>query len=205
MSKLPIEYLRHIYDECEFITSSILPDMTKDDLTDNEVLKRAIIRNQGSHIWYTVIAPSGLILREGPNRNTAKLDAIPFGEEVLSCSATNFTETIEGKSGNWTKVTWADKTGYLFNGFLIETNDRKIRLVMPNSGVDSDWECMELPPEIKWEALVDMDTTNSSLRNRNPTHFSSIALKTGKKKVDLDCSPTGFLLRYVAIWTDSGC
>ena len=42
---MPIEYLRHIYDECEFITSSILPDMTKDDLIDNEVLKRAIIRS----------------------------------------------------------------------------------------------------------------------------------------------------------------
>ena len=45
MSKLPIEYLRHIYDECEFINSSISPDMTKDDLIDNEVLKRAIVRS----------------------------------------------------------------------------------------------------------------------------------------------------------------
>ena len=45
MSKLPIEYLRHIYDECTFILSSISPDMTKDDLIDNEVLKRAIVRS----------------------------------------------------------------------------------------------------------------------------------------------------------------
>ncbi len=45
MSKLPIEYLRHIYDECEFINRSISPDMTKDDLIDNEVLKRAIVRS----------------------------------------------------------------------------------------------------------------------------------------------------------------
>ncbi len=45
MSKLPIEYLRHIYDECDFITTSITPDITKDQLIDNEVLKRAIIRS----------------------------------------------------------------------------------------------------------------------------------------------------------------
>jgi len=45
MYKLPIEYLRHIYDECVFINNSISSDMTKDDLIDNEVLKRAIVRS----------------------------------------------------------------------------------------------------------------------------------------------------------------
>ena len=45
MSKLPIEHLRHIYDECVFITNSISPNTTKDDLIDNEVLKRAIVRS----------------------------------------------------------------------------------------------------------------------------------------------------------------
>ena len=45
MSKLPIEYLRHIYDECVFITTTISPETTKDELIDNEVLKRAIVRS----------------------------------------------------------------------------------------------------------------------------------------------------------------
>lgn len=45
MSKLPIEYLKHIYDECTFINNSITPGLTKDDLIDNEVLKRAIVRS----------------------------------------------------------------------------------------------------------------------------------------------------------------
>jgi uncharacterized protein with HEPN domain len=45
MSKLPIEYIRHIYDECAFINSSISPDMTKDDLIDDEVLKREVVRS----------------------------------------------------------------------------------------------------------------------------------------------------------------
>lgn len=149
--------------------------------------------DEGSQKWYLVSAPSGLILREGPNRNTDKLDAIPFGEEVLLCSATNLDETIEGKSGSWIKVTWADKTGYLFSGFLTEIYNRKIQMVMPNSGVDSQWECMELSPEIKWEAMVDMDTTNSTTRERNSVRFSSKGLKIGKKKMEFHCSPTGLL------------
>ncbi len=149
--------------------------------------------DEGSSAWYKVLAPSGLTLREGPNRNTTKLDAIPFEEEVLSCSNTGFNETIEGKYGYWIKVTWADKTGYLFSGFLQEIHDRKVRLVIPDSGVDSNWECMELSPDLKWEALVDMDTTKILNRNRSPIQFSSIGLKIGKKKVDSDCTPTGFL------------
>ncbi len=45
MSKLPIEYLRHIYDECRFITEVVTYDMTKEELLGNETLKRAIVRS----------------------------------------------------------------------------------------------------------------------------------------------------------------
>ncbi len=45
MSKLPIEFLKHIYDECLFITQVITPEMTKDQLLEDETLKRAIIRS----------------------------------------------------------------------------------------------------------------------------------------------------------------
>jgi uncharacterized protein with HEPN domain len=45
MYKSPIELLRHIYDECEFIERVITSEMTKDDLIDNEILKRAVTRS----------------------------------------------------------------------------------------------------------------------------------------------------------------
>jgi hypothetical protein len=48
MSKLPIEYLRHIYDECDFITTSIPPGAVKEEFLDDEVLKRAVIRSLDS-------------------------------------------------------------------------------------------------------------------------------------------------------------
>jgi uncharacterized protein with HEPN domain len=45
MSKNPIEYLRHIQDECLFILSATIDLDTKDELLEDETLKRAIVRS----------------------------------------------------------------------------------------------------------------------------------------------------------------
>lgn len=45
MSKEPIEYLRHILDECKFILSVTSNDFSKDDLLQDETLKRALVRS----------------------------------------------------------------------------------------------------------------------------------------------------------------
>ena len=44
MSKQPIEYLRHILDECRFIISAT-SGITKEQLLEDEVMKRAIVRS----------------------------------------------------------------------------------------------------------------------------------------------------------------
>jgi len=44
MHKQPIEYLRHILDECRFILSAT-SDVTKDQLLEDEVMKRAVVRS----------------------------------------------------------------------------------------------------------------------------------------------------------------
>ena len=44
MYKEPIEYLRHILDECRFILTAT-SGITKDQLLENEVMKRAIVRS----------------------------------------------------------------------------------------------------------------------------------------------------------------
>ena len=44
MSKQPIEYLRHILDECRFIIS-VTSGLTKEQLLEDEVMKRAIVRS----------------------------------------------------------------------------------------------------------------------------------------------------------------
>ncbi|MBA7542521.1 hypothetical protein ES705_34844 [subsurface metagenome] len=45
MSKKPIEYLRHIHDECSYILSVIGQESKKDDFLRNETLKRAVVRS----------------------------------------------------------------------------------------------------------------------------------------------------------------
>ena len=45
MSKSQTEYLRHILDECNFITTVITANTKKDDLIDNDILKRAVVRS----------------------------------------------------------------------------------------------------------------------------------------------------------------
>lgn len=45
MSKEPLEYLRHISDECLFILSVTDKDFSKDDLIQDETLKRAVVRS----------------------------------------------------------------------------------------------------------------------------------------------------------------
>lgn len=45
MPKKPIEYLRHILDECQYIKSVITTELEKNDFLENETLKRAVIRS----------------------------------------------------------------------------------------------------------------------------------------------------------------
>ena len=44
MSKEPIEYLKHISDECTYLLS-VNKDLSKADFLDDETLKRAVVRS----------------------------------------------------------------------------------------------------------------------------------------------------------------
>ena len=44
MFKEPIEYLKHIADECLYLIS-VSKDLSKDEFLDNETLKRAVVRS----------------------------------------------------------------------------------------------------------------------------------------------------------------
>jgi uncharacterized protein with HEPN domain len=45
MSKEPVDYLQHIRDECLYINSVILTDLSKEDFLRDETLKRALVRS----------------------------------------------------------------------------------------------------------------------------------------------------------------
>jgi uncharacterized protein with HEPN domain len=44
MSKEPKEYLRHIYDECQFVLS-VSKDLSEENFLKDETLKRAVVRS----------------------------------------------------------------------------------------------------------------------------------------------------------------
>lgn len=44
MSKDPIEFLKHIADECSYLLS-VSKDLSEDDFLDDETLKRAVVRS----------------------------------------------------------------------------------------------------------------------------------------------------------------
>ena len=45
MPKHYIELLKHILDECNYIRDVITDEITKNDLVENETLKRAVVRS----------------------------------------------------------------------------------------------------------------------------------------------------------------
>jgi uncharacterized protein with HEPN domain len=45
MFKEPVEYLKHIRDECFYINSVIHTNLSKEDFLRDETLKRAVIRS----------------------------------------------------------------------------------------------------------------------------------------------------------------
>jgi hypothetical protein len=136
--------------------------------------------------WATITAPSGLTLRAQPNKSSTRLAAIPYGEEVRVCRLTNVSETIEGKDGRWRKVAWADKTGYVFDGFLEIGLTRQVQMVIPDAGVDSGWFTMELDPTKEWNAIIDTRPVQNSRRDFEYTHYYSQKLAIGQKLLNWD-------------------
>ena len=45
MHKDPVEYLKHIFDECSFILNVVKPETTREDFVNDETLKRAVVRS----------------------------------------------------------------------------------------------------------------------------------------------------------------
>jgi hypothetical protein len=63
-------------------------------------------------------AKAGLVLRETPDTSGKKIGLIPLDDEVTLLEEKGEPVTIAGKTGKWSKVTWKDKTGWVFGGFL---------------------------------------------------------------------------------------
>ena len=76
-------------------------------------------------------AKAGLVMRETPDTSGKKIALIPMDEEVTLLEEKGESVTIAGKTGKWSKVTWKDKTGWVFGGFLKKDEDFAQMPVVP--------------------------------------------------------------------------
>lgn len=67
-----------------------------------------------------VIVKSGVILRETPSADSARVGKIPFNGKVQVVKRTSYEEEIEGIRGAWLQVKFRELDGYVFGGFVRE-------------------------------------------------------------------------------------
>lgn len=67
---------------------------------------------------HTVIAQSGIKMRQGPATTFSVVSFVPADTVVLVCSELSAPATFEGISGHWRRVKYGVKLGYMFDGFL---------------------------------------------------------------------------------------
>lgn len=70
-----------------------------------------------------VQAQGGLRMRAEPNPDAAQIGLIPNGAQVTLHEESGDVGTIGGRSGRWTRVGYADQSGWVFGGFLTTEPD----------------------------------------------------------------------------------
>jgi hypothetical protein len=65
-----------------------------------------------------IFTEKGLNMREKPDEKSKKIDTIGFGEKVKFISEEKDEVFLMGEYGKWTQVSWKDKTGWVFGGYL---------------------------------------------------------------------------------------
>lgn len=65
-----------------------------------------------------VIAFSGVKIRTAPQQDAPLVGVVDFGEQLVVIDTVQGTQMIEWVEGNWVKVKFEGREGYVFNGFL---------------------------------------------------------------------------------------
>lgn len=96
-------------------------EMTTPEQHHTNVEKIFNTNMQGVQQRALVHVKEGLVLRKQPATSAEKLVIIPKNEEVGLLAFLKTSEIVEEHWGNWCKVRYQDKEGYLFSGFLTFT------------------------------------------------------------------------------------
>jgi hypothetical protein len=75
---------------------------------------------------YVITSSNGLKLREGPGVTYKVIIFIPGKSDILACDEKSFEAEFEGVKGNWRRVKFKDKYGYLFDGFITPAGENTL-------------------------------------------------------------------------------
>lgn len=68
---------------------------------------------------FRIVSKSGLNLRDAPNLKARVKTVIPFLAPGTVTAVKQSVEKIQGRTGYWLQVSYRDKTGWLFSGFVL--------------------------------------------------------------------------------------
>lgn len=126
------------------------------------IISAHLLFGQYDEAFSTVIAPSGLSLREGPGLEYDRLTAIPFNTQVSVLEhQINYQQrdTIGEISGYWVPVRYQKQEGYLFSpylkkGYLFKPSNEEMnsdfRIVIPGMRISA----LNYDPDLNWYALI---------------------------------------------------
>lgn len=90
---------------------------------------------------YKITAKSGLKLRDGQGVKNNTIVLIPYHSEVKVCQVNSIRDTIEGLSGRWVKAFWANREGYLFDGYIEKVESiSPINLFNKDMNLVNEWK-----------------------------------------------------------------
>ncbi|MEL7223129.1 MAG: SH3 domain-containing protein, partial [Bacteroidota bacterium] len=82
------------------------------------------IHAQSAHDMLTVVAPSGLSLRDAPGQSATRIGIIPKGAKVrvldYNQEKDKNLESIDGYYGYWASVNYQEQKGYVFSAYLYD-------------------------------------------------------------------------------------
>ena len=126
------------------------------------IISAHFLFGQYDEAFSTVIAPSGLSLREGPGLEYDRLAAIPFNTQVTVLEHQindKQRDTIGDISGYWAPVRYQKQEGYLFSpylkrGYLFKSSEdgmnSDFRIVIPGMRISA----LNYDPDLHWYALI---------------------------------------------------
>lgn len=75
-------------------------------------------------MYFFVTDKSGLNLREGPGQNFKKILTLPYKSTGMILSSNQEIFTIQKQTGFWMQVEYEQKTGWLFSGFIVMSDNK---------------------------------------------------------------------------------